>query len=658
MTASAHARASAPTRWGRRGKIFGGLTVLSLVAVGLGIVPASAHEDASLPDSNFEIDVDANLKVDHAGNLDWANVSEVRAIDVATGQGDDSYKGGVKEDTVCPDETTGSIPNNKSDLKTFGVYEEEGDPGFLHLFWTRVQDPTGTTLMDFEFNQSSTGCTVGPNVVRTAGDLLVEYSIDQGGTRATITLREWTGSAWGPANVLDPAVATGTINTSPIPAADADGLGSLSPRTFGEASIDLSVIFDEGSCESFGSAMLKSRASDSFTSQLKDFIAPVPISLTNCGKVIIRKQTDPDGSTALFNYTKTFNTDPASGNTFSLTDDGVQTYTGVLFGTGYTVTEDLLTLPAGWDFDSVDCDVAANPSVGVTPDINGAVVTFAIDDEDDVLDCTYFNKARGTIIVEKITDDGFGSFDFTSSTLTPSPFTLTTTEAGDAGKDSETFTDLAPGTYDVAETVPAGWNLVSGTCDDDDGTDPATIVLEAGETVTCTFHDARQKGAILIVKTRKHAEAGAGDHAHPGVTFTITGGELPAAGVTAVTNASGEACVDGLVLSSLVGDYTVTETVPAGYVSDDADKAVSVTGESTCGDDSEALVSFRNTPLTDLSVSVDSQVDGGTHSSIVCEDAAAVEIGSAGTGFDTDDVSLDVNNLQPGTYTCEVVIDP
>ena len=69
------------------------------------------------------------------------------------------------------------------------------------------------------------------------------------------------------------------------------------------------------------------------------------------------------------------------------------------------------------------------------------------------------------------------------------------------------------------------------------------------------------------------------------------------------------------------------------------------------------MVTFRRTPLTDLSVAVDSQVDGGTHSSIVCEDAGGV-IGSAGTGFDTDDVTLGVNDLEPGTYTCTVVIDP
>ena len=63
----------------------------------------------------------------------------------------------------------------------------------------------------------------------------------------------------------------------------------------GEAQIDLRLIFQDDKCVSFGSAMLKSRSSDSFTSQLKDFVAPVGINLQNCGNVIIRKQTYPNG---------------------------------------------------------------------------------------------------------------------------------------------------------------------------------------------------------------------------------------------------------------------------------------------------------------------------------------------------------------------------
>jgi hypothetical protein len=637
-------------RIGRPGLIAISVAVLLVSSV---IQAYASHPEASLPGSNFEIDVNANLKVDDAApSIDWASVTEARQADTATGQNDDSYSGGAKEDDTCPGTTTGSIPNNKSDLLTFGAYVEPevGGPGFLNLFWSRVNEPSGTTLMDFELNQSSALCANGVNHVRTVDDLLIEYRLEQGGATATIKVREWTGSAWGAAvdlTSLVPQQAAGTINSSSIPAAESDGListGSISPRTFGEAQLDLDFVFDEGKCESFGSAFLKSRASDSFTSQLKDFIKPVPVNITNCGKVIIRKQTDPDEdpNTTQFGYTKSFSTDPSTGNTFQLTDDGVQTFTNVLFGTGYTVVEDVI--PSGWDFANVDCSA----STGVTPSINSATVTFAIDNAADILDCTYTNRARGTIIVEKITDDGTGAFDFTSGTLTPSPFTLTTTAAGAGGKDSRTFGNLNPGTYDVAETVPAGWKLVSATCSD--GSDPASIGLSGGETVTCTFHDARETGAIVITKTRKHAAGGSGDQPHPGVTFTVTGGELPAGGVTAVTDANGVACVDGLLLSSFAGDYTVTETVPSGYVADGpTSKTVSVTTEATCpGGDG---VSFSNTPLTNITVSVDSQVDGGTASTIDCG-AGVVSTGPNGDGSTTR------SDLEPGTITCTIVIDP
>src|SRR5689334_16676244 len=80
----------------------------------------------SLTGSSFEIDNSANLTVDNAGTIDWASVNEIRRADLATGQNDDSYSGGAKEDDVCPPVGTGSIPNNKSDLKFFGAYTEPG----------------------------------------------------------------------------------------------------------------------------------------------------------------------------------------------------------------------------------------------------------------------------------------------------------------------------------------------------------------------------------------------------------------------------------------------------------------------------------------------------------------------------------------------------
>lgn len=441
---------------------------LAVLTLGIVAVPALAsHSEASLPGSNFEIDTDANLKVDDPAppSLDWANVSEVRRTDAPTGQNDDSYKGGVKEDTSCPGEVTGSIPNNKSDLLTFGAYvePETGGPGFLNLFWSRVADPSGTTLMDFELNHSSTPCSSGPNVVRTAGDLLIEYAIDQGGAVAKITVREWTGSAWGPATDLTGTQAAGTINTTPIPAAQSDGListGQLNARTFGEAQLDLDFIFDEGKCDSFGSAMLKSRSSDAFTSQLKDFIRPVPVTITNCGSVIIRKVTDPasDPGTTQFGYTKSFGTDPATGNTFSL-GDGESTGTtfvgNVLFGTGYTVDE--TSLPANWAFVNVDCSASSS---GVTPTINGSLVTFAIDNSADILDCTYTNQLQvGALKILKNSTKG-GPVSEAGAVFSYDGSSVTDNGAGDDDPaiGSVCVSGLAPGDYDVTETsAPAGY---------------------------------------------------------------------------------------------------------------------------------------------------------------------------------------------------------
>ena len=476
----------------RPGTWLGG-TAAVIVAAALAVPAIANHPEASLPGSEFEIDVNANLKVDDASpSIDWANVMENRATDEPTGSTDDSYSGGAKEDTACPGETTGSIPNNKSDLRTFHAYRETstavGHPGYLNLAWSRVTDPSGTTLMDFEFNQSSDNCTSGPNKVRTEGDLLLEYSIVQGGARAEITGRTWTGSAWGPAQDLDqPSAtcggnpcATGTINSTAIPSQptdETDGIltsGSLAARTFGEAQIDLRLIFKANECTTFGSAMLKSRSSDAFNSQLKDFIRPLEINLTNCGRVIIHKQTLPDENpnTTDFGYTKSFGTDPATGNTFTLKDDGTQTFNNVLFGSGYTVVEDVI--PTNWALKSLDCSA----STGVTPSINGATVTFDINADTDVLECTYTNELQvGALAIIKNSTKGDGTSRVANAGAVfrygpGANQTVTDNGTGDGDTDvgEVCVSGLLTGDYTVTEvTPPSGY---SG----DSSSETATVV--------------------------------------------------------------------------------------------------------------------------------------------------------------------------------------
>jgi hypothetical protein len=162
--------------------------------------------------------------------------------------------------------------------------------------------------------------------------------------------------------------------------------------------------------------------------------------------------------------------------------------------------------------------------------------------------------------------------------------------------------------------------------------------------VTCTYVNKLQLGAIQVTKTRKHAADGTGDHPHAGVSFTVNG-------VTKQTDSAGVACFDGLPF----GAYTVHESVPAGYHVDANDKQVTVDNTATCSDNpfGGETVSFHNTPLTDISVSVNSQVNGGTASTITCTPA-----GPSGVTDTNGDFSGTTTDLEPGSYTCTIVVDP
>ncbi len=128
---------------------------------------------------------------------------------------------------------------------------------------------------------------------RSSGDKLITYDLSQGGTNPTISIRTWTGTVWGPSTLISSGSgdALGSINTSLIPATQTGGLGTQDPYTFGEAAISFDALFGTGACGTFGSAYLKSRSSDSFTSEIKDFVAPERVNISNCPTGITTKAT-------------------------------------------------------------------------------------------------------------------------------------------------------------------------------------------------------------------------------------------------------------------------------------------------------------------------------------------------------------------------------
>jgi Prealbumin-like fold domain/Domain of unknown function (DUF5979) len=508
-------------------------------------------------------------------------------------------------------------------------------------------------------SSSSTGAV---HLNRTAGDILIDFDFGGSGVPA-LTLRKWITGAlpapggtpaldcessnsypcWGKGAPLSASVAESSVNSAPVndtnaPAVTLDGNTKNGINsTFGEAAINLQAagIFQSGVCTSFADAWVKSRSSgNSFTSELKDIIAPIPTSISSCGTIIVKKVTNPspDPTDTSFSFTAGGGLSPTS---FSLKNGESKTYSDVQAGSGYNVAE---TVPAGWDLTSATCD-------------DGSPVTNISVSVGETVTCTFTNRLKGKIIVQKVTspspDPTDTSFSFTAGGgLSPTSFSL-------KNGGSTTYSNVTPGNgYNVAETVPAAWELTSATCDD--GSPVTNIDVAAGETVTCTFTNTLKFGALKITKQSiKSGHAGL-----QGAEFHVTG---PGGYDQTLTSGSdGTVCVDGL----LSGGYSVTETkAPTGYTIDNPN-AVPVTVNPTgakCGDATGvATVTFNDTPKTDLDIVVQSQDSGagGSHSTITCtKDSDSSAIGNSPQG-PANKAEVTATGLAPGDYTCKVNIDP
>ncbi|MEO7449038.1 MAG: hypothetical protein ABI336_12270 [Humibacillus sp.] len=455
--------------------------------------------------SNFEIDPNANLTVQTDGCIDWLDGSAFRGVkqqDKPTGAGDDSFGQGTAENDTTPTIVSGSIPPNKSDLKYFGVNTETAAGKFLQLFWTRVQNPSGTTNMDFELNQkfcdpaatptncANNGKDVTPETpIRTSGDKLVTYDLSKGGTVPTISIRTWSGSVWGSPTVISAtsASAVGSVNTTAILAANSGGLGALDAYTFGEASIAFTALFPAGSgCTTLGSAYLKSRSSDSFTAEIKDFISPERVSISNCtGLVTSATQQVVVGSAISDTATLTGATEPAGGTmTFRLYSDSACStlvatldpvpvggngnyssgnYTPVAVGTYYWIASYSGDLNNGastgvcGDSNETSIVTKASPAISTTATAGPVIVGATISDTAALSSAT--STAGGSISFALYSDS-------ICSTLVTTLGPVAVTGNGSYG--SGNYLTTAVGTYFwiASYTGDANNNAVAGTCGD------------------------------------------------------------------------------------------------------------------------------------------------------------------------------------------------
>jgi uncharacterized repeat protein (TIGR01451 family) len=302
VPASASRLASSP--FGSSLSLFNGLRTTSPLLVSTGCGASGSIADQS----GFE-DADGNLNIDTAGCMDWNGFTPTwsgapsttapqtgtasnngftfaGATDLVNSTSDNIFAGGVKQDTVCPGTVTGKA-NDKADLAAIYVAGERiNGKVYLFLSWERQLDTTvnSDVFVSFEFDQSKVSCGAGsPFVQRTAGDLLIEYNFQSG--NSTIDVQQWDGSTWVP--LATPPFEASINNPTVTDTIRPDQPASLTQFEFGEAGIDLTGLDLTGNggraCETFGSVLGGSRTSKSgSTAQLKDFVGPAPIDVSNC----------------------------------------------------------------------------------------------------------------------------------------------------------------------------------------------------------------------------------------------------------------------------------------------------------------------------------------------------------------------------------------
>jgi hypothetical protein len=498
------------------------LTAVAVLAIGVAIPAAAtvglaAPAQVDLPGTTFNA-TDGDLTVE-SGETDWNSPAPNLTIDCdlasklpnnnaacfqALGQpvptADTSFGQGTKSDNANVTLVTGSIPPNKSDLSRFYTGSDFlSNNNFLYLAWERANTP-GSANINFEINQNKTpGLTdmsSGPVTLnRTAGDLLITFDFSGSGT-PTLSLATWitTGATsqcvasnslpcWGNQEVLGGNVAQGSVNSTTVsdsvllPSAPV----SLAANEFGEAAINLTAagVFPSGICKAFGSAMMSSRASSSFGAELKDFIAPVPVNISNCGTVNIIKHTDPRGVNQDFGFTSTI-PDPTASNpttptcssdstpsSFTLNDHaGVDPASPITAGTdntehcgnvpagNYTVTEG--GEPANFTLESLTCTAMGTGASGAqhAPGSPQADITIT---PDSTVTCTYTNQQHlGAIKISKTSSKTGHNLAGAHFSITgPNGFSTSVV----TGSDGTVCTDGLPfGDYTVTETqAPPGF---------------------------------------------------------------------------------------------------------------------------------------------------------------------------------------------------------
>jgi len=385
-----------------------------------------------------------------------------------------STQGGL---TVLQDGSGGTVDtlvellDSDPDDVVFRDFDLPCPPGmYVNVVLLRVTEPT------FAVEQVGVGVAFVPD---TPGQFPL-----CGGSNDVIWTTELTQWKWNHSNQLAPTIEAHSAPAGRTPFAivemfvehtDYPGSGQTYTDTVlrNEAPTDVSVVVS-GPSTRFGSdtgrevyvptdLVTIDLTRSAGASTLAKFYWGIAAEVITSGSIVVEKVA-PDDPDQEFDIV-------AGGGLYpediTLKDGEDYTFEDVEEGDGYSLEE---TLPAGWAQTGVT--VSNDPS-------NNDPTNIAVAAAETVV--VTFTNARlgGRIIVEKVaTDDP----DRTFTILAGGGLDPTSVQLADG--ESYVFEDLAPGTYSLAEMLPAGWE-VSAVVSNDSPLEAITVA--AGEEVRVTF---------------------------------------------------------------------------------------------------------------------------------------------------------------------------
>jgi hypothetical protein len=613
------------------------------VASALGILAGSP--------SNFEAN-DGNLTVDHASSADWncftkwpttgsgaitvgsgtcsskieksgyfQEASNPLHVDPTAGTKKDiSWKSGQKQDTSCPVLEESKSPE-KDTLTNVGQYVEtevngSGELGATYLYGATTR-PTanGNSSENVELNQ------VGPNkncsINRTQGDHMIAINYLGGGSSVEFAVLTWVSNPTG-SSFTDSSgdKISGTCKANSSSSVSPSGCWSetvkeITGTTYAEGSTNTNEI----KAPENGLTNEKLESTE---------FAEFGVNLEKAGVL-------PRGTCE--GFADTVYESRSSGSGFTSNPEDIEIVEKPINNCG-TIKVIKATNPAG-----------LNKVFGFTSTLP-------------------HNAAAGGVNSSPCTSAGIGS---------SGEFCLNAASSASGGN-KVTATKLAPTTYKIGEgEEPSGFLFEGVKCVNEEGTTVASsessaevsLPLHPGETITCTYTNREELGALKIIKENSKSLK-----VLEGAEFEIknpSGTKLKnsTGGTTFTTNSKGEICVDNL---TPVGEYTAEEIkAPSKYGVDGTNpRHVTVTdvGAEGCKAATFAgqTLTFLDPPLTDLTVTAKSEVASpdNTKSKVSCTDNESHPNSfNSGSTF-TDPATASHEGYRPGTYTvtCTVEIDP